>query len=107
MLVPKPYSAPTRQSTASSHRGVSKDQPQRTLIGRRGRYGDYVRPEPTRDTIRPRRRGATGTCLARHPCLKPTNDLAAGSARVGTDYPIGVSEVKGRLIQAVPPLAVQ
>jgi hypothetical protein len=49
----------------------------------------------------------TKACLARHRRTEPANGLVAGLARVDADHPIGVSQVKGRLIQAVPPLAVQ
>jgi len=35
--------------------------------------------------------GGTKARLARYPRTKPTNDLAADSARVDADYPIGVS----------------
>jgi hypothetical protein len=34
---------------------------------------------------------STKACLARHPRTEPTNNLAAGSARVNADHPIGVS----------------
>jgi hypothetical protein len=45
---------------------------------------------------------STKVCLARHPRTEPTNNLAAGSARVNADHPIGVSYVSHRLLWTVP-----
>jgi hypothetical protein len=64
----------------------------------------------TRDRNRPKAWSAarpawsTKVCLAHHLRIEPTNALTAGSAHVDATHPLGVSQAKVRLIQAVPPL---
>jgi hypothetical protein len=78
----------------SQHRVLTR-RPQpgsdRSELIRRVHRGDHVRREPTRGAARPQGRVVHEACFARHPRIEPTIDLAAHSARVDTDHPIGVS----------------
>jgi hypothetical protein len=74
----------------------------RPLVGRRVRCGDHVRPEPAQTRSGHDAGGPRGRALLATLASSPTNDLAAGPARMDEDHPRGVSQAKGRLPRTAP-----